>query len=100
MSRAETNNAARAYAAKHGGTLRHALKMVMALRAADAWNARYPVGTSCTVQSVTDGPKTETKTRSRAWATSSGSPSVQVEDRAGSYGLEWVKPIMLAKVPS
>lgn len=100
MSRAETHAAAKAYLAEHGGSHRHALAMVMAERASNEWNAKYPIGTPVMLLTHKGATPSPTKTRSIAWALSSGSASVQVEGKSGSYGLEWVNPINVAAVPS
>lgn len=75
-----------------GGTHRVALAFVMAERKAAEWNARWPAGTPCILETYLGGPRVNTATCSEAWALPSGQASVMVEGRTGSYGLDWLTP--------
>lgn len=56
---------------------------------ADAWNARYPVGTPVIVRKDS-GPELHTKTRSIAWEASC-SAIVKVDGIAGGYDLDRIR---------
>jgi hypothetical protein len=55
------------------------------------WNSLYTEGTEVTLV-LDDGRMIETKTRSEAWATGSGTPIVLVEGKSGGYVLNRVLP--------
>lgn len=58
----------------------------------DAFNARYPVGTSCSVRKD-GGEAIITKTRSEAQVLSGHSAVIWLEDISGCYLLDRVSPI-------
>ncbi|MFJ6616653.1 hypothetical protein ACIQOW_03590 [Kitasatospora sp. NPDC091335] len=70
---------------------------------AEAWNARYPIGTPVTAYpdirpeyatqiGATDYPRLETRTRSVAWNLGHGTPVVAVDGYAGGISLEHIDP--------
>jgi hypothetical protein len=64
-----------------------------ALRAAAAFNTKYPIGTPVRYWPWTrEGPGIVSKTRSEAWVLASG-PVVLVEGRAGGIYLTHVEPL-------
>jgi hypothetical protein len=89
---AETRAAVEKQRREHGGSYRLALAIVMGRRKADEWNAKWPVGTKCVVELYKGGTRYNTATRSAAWILGHGGASVQIDGRAGSYGLEWLTP--------
>ena len=63
------------------------------IRAADDFNARYPVGTPVTYwPGLREGTGRESVTRSAAWSTLSGHAVVCVEGYAGGIALTHVAP--------
>jgi hypothetical protein len=94
----ETKAAVKARMADRGSSYRQALSFVMAEQEAARWNELYPIGTAVIVTPYTgcaEHFRVLTRTRSAAWAMSSGDASVMVEGKAGGYGLAWVKPVVV-----
>jgi hypothetical protein len=79
---------------------------LMALRAREdmrranqlaTWNACVPPGTPVAFRSFIDGPETETRTASVAWALGDGTPIVLLEAKVGGYSLDFVRVLPAAK---
>ena len=69
-----------------------------AVPTAEEWNARHSVGTAVEVTRWRrhDGTPVDafrSRTRSTAWTLSEGHAVVQVEGSAGSWGLDFVRPL-------
>lgn len=87
----ETKAAVKAHRERDGSSHRTALAAVKAERKAAEWNALWPEGTPCILETYRGGPKANTKTRSLAWAPG-GDAMVLVEGRAGGYCLDFLTP--------
>ena len=63
-----------------------------ALAKVDAWNKAHPIGTKV-IRTDDVGKEHRTKTRSEAWVIPSGMPLVKVDDIAGGYLLDRIRPV-------